>query len=391
MDLTRLNKKWNGQPLRSNAVKELWGGWIGGVLFTAGSIGMWLALEKMEQDDESIPPWVWYLNYVFIAATIALWWSTLLKTVRWIRIGATPLTLDPFPGSIGGQVGGRIQYSGTTTELKLALNLSHYYYTRNSKGERSRKIDNVWQQEQFPKAQNGELQFVFDVPDNLRPSEKPSGEYYQWDLHLHGSQVNRTWTLPVMRSQTGPVQSSIIVSAIDQSLAATEQLNQDVKITETGDQLTLLSPAFKWSWGYPIAWGAGYGLLLGAQAFYREGDLWGWLFAAVFALVGSLTLLISVYLFGQAIHCVVSAGRLKTWQTLFGIPFPATELTKDEVQRLKVEESSTTSSGSRVTKTFALAVVRTGRKLSINIAKGIKHQGAAEQLLALVQRFLKAH
>ena len=30
-------------------------------------------------------------------------------TRRWLAVGATPLTLDPYPGSIGGQVAGSIE------------------------------------------------------------------------------------------------------------------------------------------------------------------------------------------------------------------------------------------------------------------------------------------
>lgn len=156
-------------------------------------------------------------NYVALVALLfpivglgLLYWA-IKKTKEWKRFGVTPLTMDPYPGSINGHVGGHVQVNmqyDPTLNYKVTLNCIHSYMSGSGKN-RSRNESVKWQDEGYakvkPAAQNIFLEFCFDVPDNLPASEESSESYHLWRLNLEsemdGIDLNRSFEIPVYNTQ----------------------------------------------------------------------------------------------------------------------------------------------------------------------------------------------
>ena len=106
--------------------------------------------------------------------------------------GPSPVTLDPFPGSVGGHVGGTIDLElpyASGHAFKLTLTAARSYISGSGK-RRSRKEKATWQDSLYAHAQPGargtRLTFRFDVPDGLAESDAQQNteSYNLWRLNL---------------------------------------------------------------------------------------------------------------------------------------------------------------------------------------------------------------
>jgi hypothetical protein len=135
-----------------------------------------------------------------------LYW-TVKQTLEWRRFGYTPLTMDPFPGSIGGDVGGEIlieqpYLSDFVCEVTLS---SIYSYSTGSGKNRSRSEEVKWQDSGYaevkPTTRGMRLGFSFSVPEGLTPSEDETDNFYYWQLNIKAEQpgvdLDRSYTIPV--------------------------------------------------------------------------------------------------------------------------------------------------------------------------------------------------
>jgi hypothetical protein len=147
------------------------------------------------------------LLLLFPLVGIGLFYWTVKKTLEWRRFGYTPLTMDPFPGAIGGDVGGEIELnlpyvSGLVCEVSLS---SLYSYVSGSGKNSSRSEEVKWQDSGYaqvePAGRGMRLRFRFSVPEGLSPSEEETGNYYLWRLNIKAEQpgvdLDRTYTIPV--------------------------------------------------------------------------------------------------------------------------------------------------------------------------------------------------
>ena len=156
-------------------------------------------------------------NYIALVAWLfplfglgLLYWA-IKKTKEWKRFGITLLTMDPYPGSINGHVGGHVQVNmpyDPKLNYKVTLNCVHSYASGSGKS-RTRHQSVKWQDKGYakvkPKAQNIFLEFCFDVPDNLPISQEVSDSYHLWRLDLEsemeGADLNRSFVIPVYNTE----------------------------------------------------------------------------------------------------------------------------------------------------------------------------------------------
>ncbi|MCG7862001.1 MAG: DUF3592 domain-containing protein [Candidatus Thiodiazotropha endolucinida] len=147
------------------------------------------------------------LILLFPLVGIGLFYWTVKKSLEWRRFGYTPLTLDPFPGAIGGDVGGEIEADITYAPgLVCEVTLSCIYsYVSGSGKNRSRSEAVKWQDSGHaqvePAGRGIRLGFRFSVPEGLSPSEEETGNYYLWRLNIKlaqpGIDLHRSYTIPV--------------------------------------------------------------------------------------------------------------------------------------------------------------------------------------------------
>ncbi len=154
---------------------------------------------------------------IFPLAGIYLLVLAVKFTLSWYKFGQLVLTLDPYPGSIGGQVGGTLEvpvaYS-SQQRFPVSLQCVHSYETGSGKN-RSRHEKILWHASGLahthPSPTSGTLLAIcFDVPADLPASEPHSRSYRFWRLDLNadlpGIDLHRQFELPVFataeKSQT---------------------------------------------------------------------------------------------------------------------------------------------------------------------------------------------
>ena len=121
------------------------------------------------------------LAFLFPIVGAGLIVAAIRATQNWLKFGRTPLTLDPFPGALGGHVGGIIE---TTIPFdsgrigKVSLQCVYSYVSGRGKN-RSRKEKVKWQTDGVCHVQQGargsNFSFRFDVPDELPESDLKKG------------------------------------------------------------------------------------------------------------------------------------------------------------------------------------------------------------------------
>jgi len=197
-------KEWVNGAIKSNAKTGMIGLWFISAFWNAISFPTAIsAVPKILADKEYIALMVLLFPLVGLGL---LYWA-IKSTLEWKRFGATPLTMDPYPGSIGGQVGGQIKINtpyNPAIAYKVTLSCIHSYMSGSGKS-RSQKESVRWQDDGYvqvkPMANHINAEFCFDTPDNLPASESHSDSYNLWRLtiesKMEGVDLNRNFEIPV--------------------------------------------------------------------------------------------------------------------------------------------------------------------------------------------------
>ena len=197
--------EWAGEPeIASGARFGMYAAWIFAAFWNlvAIPVGFMSAGEFLEGNRLAVA------GLLFPLAGVGLIAWALRETTAWRRFGRTPLRMDPWPGAVGGQVGGvlalRIPYDAA---LRCKVTLSCLYsYVSGSGKNRKRRERLVWQREGYahtrPLAEGTELDILFDVEEGLPESDvHQEREYHLWRLlveaELPGVDFVRSFEIPV--------------------------------------------------------------------------------------------------------------------------------------------------------------------------------------------------
>lgn len=336
---------------------------------------------------------------LFPLVGLGLLWSGLRGWQRWRFYGPLPVLMDPQPGQLGGDIGGRI-------ELRIPWQRENPYritlqclrsQTVGSGKHRSRSESVVWQQEQVPfmeargaGANAGmTLLFVFQPPDNLPPTEPYGDRYHLWKILLCGPRepvlLERTYTIPVVigrgRSRVTLPDRHISEQQQRSRVRALEQADSQIRVSQQRGGVQVHSPV-----GLHI--GMKLGLLLSGlvfaaaatflwrQALHEGGMLW--LMAGMFSLFGYPMLLTGLFVTGRSLTADIHSQNLKTVRYWCGIPLWRRQLTLSRAEQLSLQAGTKASNGRRHTEYFHLQVTEQGRRL--RLAEDIAGREAAEAL-----------
>lgn len=158
--------------------------WLFAVVWNALGVPVgWIAL----RGDEDLGVFLAWVLPLFAFTGVALLFMAIRDTRRWRRFGGLTIELDPFPGSIGGQVGGSVELPlrpSDTFELRTTLSCVHVRISRSSKNS-SRWESVVWAQQMVPETDrsgtNVRARFTFELPEDLPETEEPSDSYHNMD------------------------------------------------------------------------------------------------------------------------------------------------------------------------------------------------------------------
>lgn len=172
---------------------------------------------------------------------------------QWSAFGTLSLMLDPYPGSIGGEVAGYVDIPviwRSGYKIKVVLNNVHYTISRSAP-ERNRRQNIIWSKHcavEYQPCAAG-IRILFKCPiDGGQESEKESGNsYYRWEVNIQAEhdhsklKLDREFDIPVYKLDP-PQFSRLNIHARLPEMETENIDEQQVKITQHTRSLELFFP-----------------------------------------------------------------------------------------------------------------------------------------------------
>jgi len=391
------NDDWQTETIRSGSKGAMIGAWAFAAFWNLISAPLpFLLYEEVTRKEN----YAALIGLVFPVVGVGMLVWAIRQTMEWTRFGPAPVTLDPFPGSIGGHVGGTIDLNlpyDANAQFQLTLS-SVYSYISGSGKNRSRRERAEWQDKLVAHAEPGgkgtRLSFRFDVPEGLTPSdaERDSESYNLWRLNLvadiDGPDVDRDYEIPVYpTTQRSARLSEHVVqrSRDEQGKLDDAAVISAVRIQQGMYGKSLHYPMFRnlYSLLGGIFFGAAFG---GAGVFliFEEGAK---IFGGVFVLVGAIILLISLYMGLNSLHVTQDGMSIRTVRRILGIAVKRLEMRRNAFQRFRKHSSMQTQSGTRHITVYKVSAVD-NRGNSMLIGEGFKGDNEARAAIRMFEREL---
>jgi hypothetical protein len=385
-----LNDNWQTETIRSNSRSSMWTAWAFAIFWNAvTSVTPLLAYREIVDKGS----WVVLLALLFPLVGIGLLVWAIRRTLEWRRFGPAPVTLDPFPGSIGGHVGGTVDLNlpfGAANKFKLTLTNVHSYESGDSQSEKAKWQDSIVAHAE-PGGRGTRLTFRFEVPAGLRESDAEKGsDYYIWRLaltaELPGTDLDRTYELPVYAT----AQQSRFLAQRSIDRTRSEQAANDEQAVR--DIVNLGYGAMGKRMYFPMGRYLGNligGLLVGgifaAAGWFlivRQGAT---IFGSVFGAMGALLIVLSLYMALNSLEVLQTNAGIRTVRRILGIPVSYREMPRDDIVGLGKHSNFQTQSGSKHIIHYKVhAIDRSGRKLVLG--EGFKGEGQANAAIRLISR-----
>ncbi len=319
---------------------------------------------------------------LFPLAGIFLLYKAVMSTLEYRRFGQVLLEMDPYPGAIGGHVGGRIKvsrlaYNTATHSLQLSVRLECVYsYVSGSGKNRSRHENIKWAEQGKPQigrlGQGVNLAFRFDVPDNLPNADvAQTGDYNFWRLsikaEISGIDLNRQYNIPVFN--TGET-SRFVRHDISAQVAARKSKESDVAKTSIAmgnfdipglsramrlstqrneirmtfpmfrnKALTIFAAAFAGGFGF-----ASYSMIDMASKDSAFGLFIG-LFCAPFLIIALIAAIMTIYLPFNNLRVCINADGISVLRRLLFVPIFLRSLGTKDISHLSIARSGSTGQG----------------------------------------------
>ncbi len=374
--------------------------------------GIQRAYHKLQlQNLDSIDP-VLFLPLLLLLNLLLL--PQLIRTgMHWRRYGRSFLTLDPYPGAIGGQVGGYLTLPlrfQPGMNVDVQINCIKVRTQRDHGQSGPTRMDSVlWRTraaaEIMPDARGAQVRFVADVEDGLPVSSvQRLGERVYWAvrIQLPGAGYDQTFRIPVFTKSGRGTSSLRIKEDLSSPAGSAQRGDSPVSstaplISETADGVNIRYPAGRGGVIGPVlvaigiiscavAVFMGYQFSTGLQSesmsyFAAVVDLL--LLSGATVLAGALTLG-GLYISTNTLSVELRGDWLKTERRVFGRVFSKLLPTSRIVGFVK-EVSSQTGQGTLARINYSISAINSdGRKIAVG--DGIPGQDAADSLLDLFNK-----
>ena len=258
------------------------------------------------------------------------------KTLKYRKYGKSPLRLDPFPGSIGGDVGGlvniKLPYSKNHNfEVKLQ---SIYEHTERKDGESETVRDTVWSDQGHFSTELGpdgtRIKFRFKVPLGLPDSEPKSGDHYLWVLEIKSLYDNtdfiRFYDIPVYATAEESQEISETVLQKQKNSQFNDSMSF-VKIKKTKNSTNILySNIRKRKISIPF-------ILISIALFIFS-------IFPIFLIPAIMTSAIGIYLFSSKLSISLKNHSIKKKRSIFNFTLIKTEIKKENISYILVTKTS---------------------------------------------------
>jgi hypothetical protein len=395
---------WRDNQIASTARGELATRWLFAVAFTGVSVPLVMVLPEELEDGN----WPALLALLFPLVGLLMLRSAVTRTIDWRRIGRLALALDPFPGSLGGDVGGTVdipvRFAGGR-RFRVALACSRLYET-GSGDSRSTQEKVLWDRngiaEVKPSLTGTRLAFRFRAPDDMPESEEKSDDYRRWAVRItdadSAKRFDRTFVIPVFR--TGDVESAARLADSHEALvdvAFPDIPTGHMRIERTPYGLELRFRAFR-HWPAKLMLGVVGAICLGVASVMvgSAGDMFndvgsmifgafGAIFVIVFGLVGLLTSAMFVWELGNGLTTRITRQELSTERRLFGITISRRSMPAPSLKRLEWKVGMRAGRGAGSTK-FQRLIGHDSTGGKITLAEGVRDPVMVRHLEELIAR-----
>jgi hypothetical protein len=391
-----LNDDWQSATVRSSSKASMYGVWALAAFWNLVSAPLPFIIYDEVVNKQN---YIALVGLLFTAVGIWLITWAIRRTLEWRRFGATPVVLDPFPGSIGGHVGGTIEIGlpfNAAHDFEISLTNIHSYMSGSGKN-RNRKESAKWQDAIVAHAEPGgtgtRLTFRFDVPAGLSESDADQDDsYYIWRLALNaeldGTDLDRNYDIPVYAT----AQHSRSLSGLAMERAREKQ--QSISDRDVLDVVQLRNDAGGRRMHYPVGRyvGSSLGAFIVGAAFAAVG--W-WLvteeghafFGSVFGGIGALIGLFALYTMVNSLEVARDAQGIRTTRRILGIPIKRSYLQRDAFVEFKKKGSHKVQQGNKHIVYYTIYAVDTdGDK--IVVGEGYKGESQANAAIRLIGREL---
>ncbi len=391
----RVNDAWQTSTVKSNSKKTMY--------FTWGFAAFWnlisaplpflIVNEVVEKENYAA-----LLGLLFPLVGVGLIVWAVRSTLEWKRFGAAPVTLDPFPGAIGGHVGGTIDVNlpyDAGADIMLTLTNLHSYVSGSGKN-RSRQEKAKWQDKQLAHTESGpkgtRLSFRFDVPEGLIESDadQSADDYHLWRLNLKadlpGVDIDRDYEIPVY--PTGEESRHLAARAIDSARRETDQMDDlavknAVQLQSGIGGKEILFPAGR-NIGPALA-GLLFGGIFGGAGWYlvvAEGHR---VFGSIFGIVGLLIILFSLYSVLNSLQVIKGVNHLQSVRRILGIPVKRARIRCNELVRFSKASSFQSQSGKKHVVHYSV-YAEDSRCQKIVVGEGFKGDSEANAAIRFLTR-----
>lgn len=377
--------KWADNHIACSQKKQLWFAWIFAVFWNLISTPVAFV----------IPREIMKGNYPILIAALfplvgvgLLAWAIRL-TRDWRRFGAIFLKLDPFPGAIGGQVGGTVDLPVAYIPARLfrvTLNCLYSYVSGSGKN-RSTRENLIWQAEgiaaQMPWSEGVRLQFLFDVPNDLPASEAEELPYHSWRVDIKSADASlpftRQFVVPVFPSDAQAMHIRE-KSAEHPALLAEhlEQIDAVCDFAQVPGGVELFFPVFR-NWRTALM-GVVVGAIFTASGIaigFNDGPI---IFPIVFGGIGGIALLASLDSLFNSRRVRLDQQGYAARKWWLGIPVDKTDISRPQLRRLRLKQGYSTRSGNEHVRVYKIQLELESGK-AVFVADSLRGEAVAQRLL----------
>lgn len=406
----KTRKGWRISEIRSEAKSGMLVIWIFAVIGNGIIFPLLFAFPReLEKGNYAV-----LIALIFPALGVYLLCLAVLKTVQFRRYGKVLFEMDPYPGAIGGHVGGQVQVSrlpyvtATDSSSVLLVRLECVYsYESGSGDSRRRKEDIKWAEEGSPHLKavldGVNLGFRFDVPDNLPEADfKRSSSYYFWRLtvkaDIRGVDLYRQYDIPVFKtgerscyvghdiSAQVAKRKNIVSKAAKESIALgnfdIDGLSRCMRYSEYEGEIQLRFPMFrnKVPTVFAAIFAGGFGFACYSLTVSGFGaGLFGIvrvLFCLPFFLVAFPASVAVIYLPFNNLSVRISVEGIAVLRRLLFVPIFRRDLKASDIAYLALKHSGRTGQGVDEVKHYKL-LAHDNRGGSVIIAEGLDGEDVA--------------
>lgn len=385
--------EWADNRIRSDKRAEVYVAW-GITLFASLMSAPLLFTQGPKLLDRITPGPLIAMIFPLASLGLLVWAIRATRDMR--RFGEVRLQLDPFPGAIGGHVGGSLVLRtphDAAHRYRVTLSCIHHYVSRSG-GDSDNEERLLWQadgQAQTAYTSEGSrLSFRFDVPDGLAPSSEPDRDsaYIGWRVEVDSEPATprfaRRFSIPVYT--TGQQARALRQDSAHAPAAQAEReaaLDDLLDLAHTPEGFVLRLPYFR-NAGESLGWVA-LGLLfsgVGIGARMLGAPL---IFPIMFCLFGLPLTGFGLWALTNSLRVCIDRNGLLTERRWLGWRVARHSARRADIRHLALKELYRTRTGARHSTTFRLvAVLVDGR--SITLADMLRGQSLAEALLTRMAR-----